>query len=166
MATWISSEIYRYVWISVFFILIVLFNVLNVRRFGEIEYWMAVVKLATIVGLIILGVLLPMGVSTQTRELATSANLTVEVCSSAPATFSEGLANATCLVNPGFDCIAPPQYSPSPLPRCPSRDTVVDLYHRLENRPCIQKLLLPRLTGHLPKFPLGLHASDLLVHGC
>ena len=117
MATWISSEIYRYVWISVFFILIVLFNVLNVRRFGEIEYWMAVVKLATIVGLIILGVLLPMGVSTQTRELATSANLTVEVCSSDPATFSEGLANATCLINPGFDCIPPPTtLSLFPLP--------------------------------------------------
>src|SRR2546423_9273508 len=57
MATWVTDERYRYVWITVFLVLIVMFNVLNVRRFGEIEYWMTVIKLATIVGIIILGFL-------------------------------------------------------------------------------------------------------------
>ena len=70
MATWVVDEKYRYVWIAVFCVLLVLFNVLNVRKFGEIEYWMTIIKLATIVGIIILGLLLPTGVSTDTRQLA------------------------------------------------------------------------------------------------
>jgi amino acid permease len=84
MATWVEDEKYRYVWIAVFFVLIVLFNVLNVRRFGEIEYWMTVIKIVTIVGIIILGFLLPMGVSTDTRQLATIGNDTAP-CPALPA---------------------------------------------------------------------------------
>src|SRR2546423_361165 len=67
MTTWVAEEKYGYVWIAGFFIAIVLFNVLNVRRFGEIEYWMTVTKLATIVGIIILGFLVAMGVASETR---------------------------------------------------------------------------------------------------
>ena len=101
MTTWVTEEKYGYAWIAVFFLVIVLFNALNVRRFGEIEYWMTVTKLATIVGIIILGFLLAMGVSTETRELGTNSfgNETVQ-CSLPP-------ANDTCLPSPGFDCTSP-----------------------------------------------------------
>ena len=121
MATWVQSETIRYVWITIFFILIVLFNLLNVRRYGEIEYWMTVTKLVTIVGIIVLGVLLPLGVSTQTRQLATAPdNQTVEYCSTPPGT-------NTCLPLPGFDCT-------------PLSTRFLLLMCRLENRPRFQSI--------------------------
>src|SRR5579859_4795104 len=52
MATWVPEEKYRYVWITIFFIILFLFNLLNVRRYGEIKFWMTVVKLLTIVRII------------------------------------------------------------------------------------------------------------------
>jgi amino acid permease len=93
MANWVSGEVYRYVWISVFFVVIILFNLLDVRRYGEIEYWLTVIKLATIVGLMILGILLPLGLSASTRLLGTFNN--------SPVPCSESL---DCLPDPGLAC--------------------------------------------------------------
>lgn len=95
MATWVINEKFRYVWITIFYLVIVLFNLLNVRRYGEIEYWLTVIKLATIVGIIILGLLLPLGISPDTRQLGTTVNDTVTLCTSDP---------NGCLGNPGFEC--------------------------------------------------------------
>ena len=94
MANWVSGEVYRYVWILVFFVAVILFNLLDVRRFGEIEYWLTVVKLATIVGLMVLGILLPLGLSVGTRLLGTSSD-------NRPIPCSESL---DCLPNPGLAC--------------------------------------------------------------
>src|SRR5438045_2232082 len=145
MATWVTDERYRYVWITVFLVLIVMFNVLNVRRFGEIEYWMTVIKLATIVGIIILGFLLPMGVSTDTRQLATIGNDTAP-CPSPP-------ANDTCLPLPGFDCTS------SSILQKP----VVDI--RLENRSRFQELLLPRRFRQPCRFLGRLLSSCIVLYG-
>src|SRR5437773_1085234 len=68
------------VWITVFLIIPLVFNNWNVRRYGEIEYWLTVTKIATIVGIIILGVVLPMGASSETRLLGTSPNYEVIPC--------------------------------------------------------------------------------------
>jgi amino acid permease len=98
MSTWLPEEKYRYTFIAMFFIVIVLFNLLNVRKYGEIEFWLTVIKLITIVGLIFLGVLLPMGVSENTRKLGTGPYYSVIPC---PSNAAEG----QCLGTPGFGCI-------------------------------------------------------------
>ena len=91
--------------ITIFFVVLVLFNLLNIRRYGEIEFWLTVIKLATIVGLIFLGILLPMGASIETRQLGTSPNnSTVIPCP---------IINTTeiqCLDTPSFVCISPFEY--------------------------------------------------------
>jgi amino acid permease len=97
MAIWVPEEKYTYIWISIFFVTIVLFNLLNVRRYGEVEYWLTVIKLAMIVGLIILGLVLPMGASAKTRQLGTSPDNTAIPC---PSNAPEG----QCLETPGFEC--------------------------------------------------------------
>lgn len=100
MSFWpgLSSDVDRYIWITIFFIAIVLFNLLNVRRYGEIEYWLTVVKLETIVGLIVLGILLPMGASAGTRLLR-NVSTTLAACPANP-------GPQECLDNPGFLCIS------------------------------------------------------------
>lgn len=96
MANWVSDERYRYVWITVFFVSVILFNLLNVRRYGEIEYWLTVIKLATIVGLIVLGILLPMGARPGARLLGTSSdNQTPIPCA---------VSFQQCLPTPGLEC--------------------------------------------------------------
>jgi amino acid permease len=97
MAIWLPEEKYIYIWITIFFGAIVLFNLLNVRRYGEIEYWLTVTKLTTIVGLIILGLVLSMGASAKTRQLGTSLDNTAIPC---PGNAADG----QCLGTPGFEC--------------------------------------------------------------
>ena len=98
MSFWVSDDRYRYLWITIFFTVVVLFNLLNVRRYGEIEYWLTVAKLETIIGIIILGIILPMGASAGTRLLATGPNNNPISCPSNP-------APDQCLGVPGFPCI-------------------------------------------------------------
>lgn len=99
MAIWLSDENYAYMWITIFFIIIVLFNFLNVRRYGEIEFWLTVTKLVTIVGIIILGLVLVTGASAKTRQLGTSSDNTAITC---PSNSTEG----QCVPAPGFACIS------------------------------------------------------------
>jgi len=96
MAYW--SDESRFLWISIFFVFPILFNILNVRRYGEIEYWFTAIKVVTIVGLIICGLLIAMDV-TGTALLGTDQDYRPVPC-----------ANNTigqCLTNPGFGCISP-----------------------------------------------------------
>jgi amino acid permease len=94
MAIWLQEERYTSIWITIFFVAIVLFNLLNVRRYGEIEYWLTVTKLTTIVGLIILGLVLSMGASAKTRQLGTSLDNIAIPCP----------VDGQCLGTPGFEC--------------------------------------------------------------
>ena len=98
MATWVSNEKYGPVWISIFFIAVVIFNFFNVRRYGEIEYWLTVFKIAAIVIIIILGILLPLGVAPGIRQLGTSLNNKAVSCS------LDLLKEGRCLDNPGIQC--------------------------------------------------------------
>ncbi|EAZ63582.2 Proline specific permease [Scheffersomyces stipitis CBS 6054] len=57
---WITS-VNIAVWITIFLVLIILLNIISVRFFGEAEFWFASIKLITLTGLIILGVVLFFG---------------------------------------------------------------------------------------------------------
>ena len=59
MSFWTSID--SAIWISIFLCIPIVFNFFNVRRYGEIEFWLTTIKIGTIVGLIILGILLAMG---------------------------------------------------------------------------------------------------------
>ena len=86
-------------WITIFLLIPILFNLFNVRRIGEIEFWLTSIKVTTIVGLIFLGILLPMGASPSPPLLGTSAQYTAVDC-------SENVIGE-CLPNPGFNCLDP-----------------------------------------------------------
>ncbi|KIJ47993.1 hypothetical protein M422DRAFT_248140 [Sphaerobolus stellatus SS14] len=49
------------VWITIFLLVVVVINFLGTRSFGECEFWFASIKVATIVGLIILGLVIDLG---------------------------------------------------------------------------------------------------------
>lgn len=86
------------IWISVYAILPIAFNLFNVRRYGEIEFWLTVAKVAMCVGLIVLGFILAMGASPYPPLLGTSPEDNVVPC-----------ANTTennCVSPPGFSCNA------------------------------------------------------------
>ena len=57
------SLTYRFVgvFITVFLIAIVTINYLGIRFFGEIEFWLSTVKVLTILGLILLGIIIAAG---------------------------------------------------------------------------------------------------------
>lgn len=81
------------VWIAVFFVLTVLMNFLAIRRYGEIEYWLMVIKSVTILGLIILGVVRAIG-TVGTPSLGTSPDGQPMKCQ----------PSQSCR-EPGFSCI-------------------------------------------------------------
>ncbi|CZT15155.1 probable proline-specific permease (proline transport protein) [Ramularia collo-cygni] len=49
------------VWIAIFLVLVLALNIIAVSFFGEAEFWFASIKLITIIGLIILGIVLMLG---------------------------------------------------------------------------------------------------------
>ena len=49
------------VWITVFLVVIGVTNFINVRIYGEAEFWLSLMKLITLVGLIILGIVITAG---------------------------------------------------------------------------------------------------------
>jgi amino acid permease len=49
------------VWISLFLVACCSFNFLGVRYYGEAEFWFSVIKITTIIGLIILGIIISAG---------------------------------------------------------------------------------------------------------
>ena len=56
------------IWIAIFFLLICFVNVLSVRVYGEAEYWLSIIKVATVIMFIVVGVLVIFGlVGTQGR---------------------------------------------------------------------------------------------------
>jgi len=99
MRFWVpASQVNPAVWISVYAVLPIAFNMFNVRRYGEIEFWLSTLKVLTCVGLIILGLLLAMGASTESALLGTNSDNGLIAC-----------VNATidnCVSAPGFNCIS------------------------------------------------------------
>ena len=85
------------VWVSAFFLVPIGFNFFNVRRYGAFEFYLTSIKVVACVGIMILGILLPMGASTQPRLLGTDAATHQPVqCNNV----TDG-----CLEQPGFNCI-------------------------------------------------------------
>jgi yeast amino acid transporter len=98
MTFWVpSTQVNPSVWISSFGAVLIVFNLFNVRRYGEIEFWLATTKVTAIVGIIFMGLLLPMDASTSIRKLGTDP-LTRDLlpCNN---TLSE-----ICVSRPGFGC--------------------------------------------------------------
>ena len=56
-----ANHINSGVWIAVFLVVICSFNFLGVRAYGEAEFWFSLIKIITIIGLIILGVIITAG---------------------------------------------------------------------------------------------------------
>src|SRR5271156_3685560 len=94
-----STPIPEPAWIAIFLVLAFLFNLFNVRRYGEIEFWLTTIKITLIVGLILLGVLLPMGASTEGLLLGTDDNFHPVNCNETVAMIGG------CLPSPGFNCL-------------------------------------------------------------
>lgn len=87
-------------WITLFLVVLVLFNLLNVRNLGEIEFWLALTKLQGILVLIVFGLVLVMGASPRTRKLGTAFdNMNVTVVTDCSST-----AITPCVDAPGFNC--------------------------------------------------------------
>ncbi|KAF8313222.1 amino acid permease [Clavulina sp. PMI_390] len=60
---WISeSRVNNAVWITICIIVVIGINAMGARAYGEAEFWFASIKVLTIIGLIILGILLDLGV--------------------------------------------------------------------------------------------------------
>jgi amino acid permease len=89
------------VWITVFIIPPIIFNLLNVRRFGEIEFWLSGIKVYTFVGLIMLGFLLLMGASTAPQLLGTRPLNNV---THYPLIQCNNSTLDDCVSSPGFNC--------------------------------------------------------------
>ena len=99
MAFWLPN-INPAVWITVFFLVPITFNFFNVRKYGELEYWLTSVKVVACVGIIILGILLPMDASTSQPLLGTNnVNGTLQLIPCLNSTTDD------CVPQPGFSCI-------------------------------------------------------------
>ena len=62
MSFWVSTDsVNAGVWIAIFLVVIVVINILGVRFFGEIEFWLSCVKVITCLGLIILLLVIALG---------------------------------------------------------------------------------------------------------
>ncbi|MCJ1343547.1 hypothetical protein MMC31_001742 [Peltigera leucophlebia] len=59
---WVDREtVNPGVWIAIFLVVIILFNYLGIRFFGELDFWLGLIKAATICGLILLCLVLFLG---------------------------------------------------------------------------------------------------------
>lgn len=62
MSFWVSTEkVNAGVWVAVFLVIITVVNVLGIRFFGEIEFWLSCLKVLTCLGLIILLLVITLG---------------------------------------------------------------------------------------------------------
>lgn len=77
---WDKDQKLAPLWITIFIVAPILFNFLYVRWLGEIEYWFTTVKIILILILIVTGILIAMGLSTDPL-LGTNAQYTPVPCS-------------------------------------------------------------------------------------
>src|SRR5579859_5126689 len=98
MTFW-TDKVPQGVWITIALIIPVLFNLLNVRRVGGIEYWLTMSKITLIVVLIVTGSLLAAGASPGPYLLGTDSNFQPVDCTLHDPSMGQ------CLPTPGFNCI-------------------------------------------------------------
>lgn len=98
MNYWVQ-DMSPYLWLGIFLILPLLFNLLNVQRIGEIEFVLTSIKILTLVGLVILGLVIISGGTRETALLGTDANYYPVPCNET--------VIGNCLSAPGFDCTIP-----------------------------------------------------------
>jgi amino acid permease len=98
MAFWDNEKRFTALWIAIFFVVPIVFNFLYVRRLGEIEYWLTTTKIILILILIVTGLLIGLGLSTDPL-LGTSSGYWPVPCS----------ANeiGDCVPGPGLVSICP-----------------------------------------------------------
>jgi len=118
-------------WIAIFISLSILFNFLNVRRYGELEYWFTMTKVVTLTILIFLGILLPLGATTGGPLLGTNGTEPIH-CNT---------INDTCLTSPGFNCTSFHRFTDVRL----ERTTLQGNYRHRTRRSCY---LSPRMLSH------------------
>jgi yeast amino acid transporter len=98
MTFWVPKDrIDPAIWISLYAISPIIFNMFNVRRYGEIEFWLTTLKVVTIIGLIFMGLLLAMGASNYTLLLGTDGEHNLIPC--------DNPSIDNCVQPPGFNCI-------------------------------------------------------------
>src|SRR5579871_2027840 len=98
------------VWIAIFIFLPLLFNFLNVRRYGEVEYWITMIKILTLLALMLLGLFfLPLRATTGQPLLGTNGTAVVP-CSE---------SSEPCISWPGFACSSLEKSAYSRLERRP-----------------------------------------------
>ena len=98
MAFW--SDLNPAIFISIFLVFPIAFNLLNVRRYGEIEYWFTTIKVLTIAGLVLAGLLIAMGAVSGFYLFGTDAQYRPVDC----------LSNAVGTCVPGFGFISTPPH--------------------------------------------------------
>jgi amino acid permease len=99
MTLWISEDqVPPEVWISVYMIPPIIFNLFNVRRYGEIEFWLTLQKILTFVLLIIYGLLAAMGASSKQPLSGTDPNYNAILC--------DNPITDQCVGPLGFNCIS------------------------------------------------------------
>ena len=86
-------------WVTIFLTISLSFNLFNVRRYGEIEFWLTTIKITLIVGLISLGILLPMGASSRGTLTGTDSQMQPINC-----TQNDYAIASSCVSQPGFNC--------------------------------------------------------------
>ena len=101
MVYWDPEKQLTALWVTIFFVVPIVFNFLYVRRLGEIEYWFTTAKIILILILIVTGILIAMGLSTNPL-LGTNSQYAPVPCS----------ANeiGTCVPGPGLISIVSPEY--------------------------------------------------------
>jgi amino acid permease len=100
MAFW--TDVHPAIFVTVFLVFPIGFNLLNVRRYGEIEYWFTTIKVLTIVGLVLAGLLIAMGAAPGPNLLGTDANFKPVDCIN-----NNNPLNAPCVPGFGFISISP-----------------------------------------------------------
>jgi len=88
-----------YAWIVIFFIFTISFNLLNVRRVGVIEYTFTAIKVTTLVGLCILGLVILSGGVDEQPLLGLDSIYNPVPCA------QNNITMGPCLSEPGFNCI-------------------------------------------------------------
>ena len=96
-----TNAVPQWVWILMALIIPVLFNLLNVRRNGEIEYWLTMTKIIMLVLLMITGLLIAIGASPGPYLLGTDPNFHPVDC-----TLNDP-SKGDCVPYFGFNCIFP-----------------------------------------------------------
>jgi len=100
MRFWLSkSQVNPAVWITTFLVFPIAFNMFNVRKYGEIEFWLTTIKITAFIGIILLGLLLPMAASTATPQYGTASDFSLIPCLNA--------STDNCVSPAGFYCRCP-----------------------------------------------------------